>query len=99
MLQVSVEIQASMALFDRIFEYLDMPHEITDSAGAVELPASDTQGRVRFRDVWFRYDAPPFSSEEPAGTPVSPPDAVAAMAQHQPPEFAAQALAADQEAP
>src|SRR5438105_2887938 len=98
MLQVSVEVQASMALFDRIFEYLDMPHEVTDSPGAVELPASDTQGRVRFRDVWFRYDASPFSSEEAAGTPVSPPDAVAAMAQNQPPEFAAQALAADQEA-
>jgi ATP-binding cassette, subfamily B, bacterial len=97
MLQVSVEVQASMALFDRIFEYLDMPHEITDSPGAVELPAGTVQGRVRFRDVWFRYE--PSAGDRAEVAPVSPPDAAASLAQGQPPEFAAQALAADQEAP
>jgi ATP-binding cassette subfamily B protein len=100
MLQVSVEVQASMALFDRIFEYLDMPHEITDSPGAVELPAEQVQGRVRFRDVWFRYDGSrPGSREDEMGPPVSPPVAVVTMAQSQPPEFAAAALGADQEVP
>jgi ATP-binding cassette subfamily B protein len=69
MLQVSVEVQSSMALFDRVFEYLDMPHEITDAPEAVTLPSDAVVGRVRFRDVWFRYDGPP-----PDGltAPVSP---------------------------
>jgi ATP-binding cassette, subfamily B, bacterial len=70
MLQVSVEVHSSMALFERIFEYLDMPHEIQDSPDAVAIPKDQVQGRVRFRDVWFRYDAPT-SPADPA-TPVSP---------------------------
>jgi ATP-binding cassette subfamily B protein len=59
MLQVSVEVQSSLALFDRIFEYLDLPHEITDAADAVTIPPQDVQGRVRFRHVSFRYETPP----------------------------------------
>jgi ATP-binding cassette, subfamily B, bacterial len=70
MLQVSVEVQSAMALFDRIFEYLDMPHEIEDSPDARTVKPDAVQGRVRFRDVWFRYD--PGATE----TPLSPPDAV-----------------------
>jgi ATP-binding cassette subfamily B protein len=58
MLQVSVEIQSSMALFDRIFEYLDMPHEIVDAPDARPLPKESVRGNVRFRDVSFRYDTP-----------------------------------------
>jgi ATP-binding cassette subfamily B protein len=58
MLQTSVEVQSSMALFDRIFEYLDMPRDIVDSPTARELPAESVRGSVRFRDVWFRYEAP-----------------------------------------
>ncbi|MDP9343973.1 MAG: ABC transporter ATP-binding protein/permease [Actinomycetota bacterium] len=90
MLQVSVEIQSSMALFDRIFEYLDMPHEIQDSPGAVDLQAPSVQGQVRFRDVSFRYDVPP--EEPPSATPVSPPD-IAAAAARDAPEVAAERLA------
>jgi len=84
MLQISVEIQSSMALFDRIFEYLDMPHEITDKPGAVDLPKDSIQGRVRLRHVFFRYDTPPPAPEgeeaEPDGeqgfpVPTSPSDA------------------------
>jgi ATP-binding cassette, subfamily B, bacterial len=63
MLQVSTEVQSSLALFDRIFEYLDLPHEITDAPDAV---AVDVRGHVRLRDVWFRYEEPP------EGVPVSP---------------------------
>jgi ATP-binding cassette subfamily B protein len=51
LLGVGVEVQASMALFDRIFEYLDMPVEIEE--GPVELRC--TRGEVTFEDVWFRY--------------------------------------------
>jgi ATP-binding cassette subfamily B protein len=58
MLQVSTDVQSSMALFDRIFEYLDLPHEIQDAPNAVKLPPDSVQGRVRFDHVWFRYDTP-----------------------------------------
>ena len=58
MLQVSVEVQSSMALFDRIFEYLDLPHEIKDAPDAVTMPPDEIQGRVRFQDVWFQYETP-----------------------------------------
>jgi len=90
MLQVSVEVQSSMALFDRIFEYLDMPHEITDSPGAVDLGPAVVQGRVRFRDVSFRYETPP---PEEAATPVSPSDAAVEAGAQGVPEAAAERLA------
>ena len=58
LLNVNVEIQSSLALFDRIFEYLDLERDITDHDGAIELPAQDVRGEVSFNDVWFRYDRP-----------------------------------------
>ena len=58
MLQVSTEIQSSMALFDRIFEYLDMPHEITDAPDAVTLRPQDVGGAVRLANIRFRYEDP-----------------------------------------
>lgn len=70
MLQVSSDVQTSMALFDRIFEYLDMEHEIEDAPDAITLPPAQVRGRVQFGDVWFRYEAPP----EGDATPVSPSD-------------------------
>jgi ATP-binding cassette subfamily B protein len=82
MLQVSVEVQSSMALFDRIFEYLDMTHEIQDAPGARRMPEDDVQGRIRFRHVFFRYDTPPPQApDEPAASgalPVTTPEALAA---------------------
>ncbi|MGQ0670699.1 MAG: ABC transporter ATP-binding protein [Actinomycetota bacterium] len=75
MLQVSTEVQSSMALFDRIFEYLDLPHEIEDAPDAVELPAESVRGKVGFDHVWFRYEPP---ADGAAETPVSPPDLGAA---------------------
>jgi len=64
MLQVSVDVRSSFALFDRIFEYLDMHHEIADAPDAFALPS--VQGGVRFNDAWFRYEEPPESSDVPA---------------------------------
>jgi ATP-binding cassette subfamily B protein len=58
MLQISVEVQASMALFDRIFEYLDMPHDIVDSPEAKLIPKDSVKGGLRFLNVFFRYDTP-----------------------------------------
>jgi ATP-binding cassette, subfamily B, bacterial len=55
LLQVSVELRSSLALFDRIFEYLDVVPDITDAPDAVDLPSAGTGGRVALRDVNFRY--------------------------------------------
>ena len=55
LLNVQVEVQGSLALFDRIFEYLNMDPEIVDAPDAVDLQPGDVQGGVRLRDVSFRY--------------------------------------------
>ena len=55
MLQVSTEVQSSLALFDRIFEYLDLHHDITDAPNAEALV--NTRGAVEFEHVRFHYDA------------------------------------------
>ncbi|MFB6677712.1 ABC transporter ATP-binding protein [Streptomyces sp. NPDC057684] len=55
LLATGVQIQTSLALFQRIFEYLDLPIDITEPEKPVRL---DTiKGEVRFEDVEFRYDA------------------------------------------
>jgi ATP-binding cassette subfamily B protein len=59
LLQVSVELRSSLALFDRIFEYLDLKPDITDAPDAVDLPSADGGGRVALRDVYFRYSGVP----------------------------------------
>lgn len=51
-----VELISSLALFDRIFEYIDMPHDIQDRPHAKELPRSTVKGEVSFEDVGFKYD-------------------------------------------
>jgi len=66
MLQVSVEVQSSLALFERIFQYLDLQHEIVDTPGARRLPKEEARGEVSFRDVYFRYEEPPLPSPEGA---------------------------------
>ncbi|HKX25315.1 MAG TPA: ABC transporter ATP-binding protein, partial [Actinomycetota bacterium] len=71
MLQVSVEVQSAMALFERIFEYLDMPHEIVDRPGARTVNTAEVRGEVGFRDVWFRYEGG--DGDGQAEGPVSPP--------------------------
>ncbi len=71
LLNIQVEIQGALALFDRIFEYLEMDPEITDAPDAVAIDRSTMRGGVRFADVSFRYktaavpaEAPPTSEEE-----------------------------------
>ena len=50
---VQVEFAQSMVSFERVFEYLDLPVEIEDRPGAVELERVD--GHVRFEHVSFSY--------------------------------------------
>jgi ATP-binding cassette, subfamily B, bacterial len=59
LLQVSVELRSSLALFDRIFEYLDVVPDIVDAPDAVDLPATSVGGRVALREVYFRYPGAP----------------------------------------
>jgi ATP-binding cassette, subfamily B, bacterial len=55
LLSVSVDIQSSLALFERVFEYLDEPVEIRERRGAPAIPADEIRGEVRFEEVGFRY--------------------------------------------
>ena len=55
LLGVQVEIQGSLALFDRIFEYLDTDPEIVDAPDAVAMDHATMRGKVRFHDVGFQY--------------------------------------------
>lgn len=57
LLNVQVEVMSALALFDRIFEYLDMPQDITDAPDAIPLAPADVRGRVAFEGVSFRYEA------------------------------------------
>ncbi|MFG3015086.1 ABC transporter ATP-binding protein [Streptomyces cinerochromogenes] len=54
LLATGVQIQTSLALFQRIFEYLDLPVDITERERPVRLDR--IKGEVRFEDVEFRYD-------------------------------------------
>lgn len=56
LLNVQVEIQSALALFDRIFEYLDLEREIVDKDGAIELDPAEVRGEISFKDAWFRYE-------------------------------------------
>jgi ATP-binding cassette subfamily B protein len=55
LLSVGVDVQSSLALFERVFEYLELPVEITERQGAVELAPEVTSGAVAFEGVGFRY--------------------------------------------
>ena len=57
LLSVGVDVQSSLALFERVFEYLDMPVEIDERDGAVELDPAAVHGDVDFDGVGFRYGA------------------------------------------
>jgi ATP-binding cassette subfamily B protein len=59
LLNVQVEIQGSLALFDRIFEYLDLEPDIVDAPDAVALEPAAVRGEVTFSHVAFAYPAEP----------------------------------------
>ncbi|MEU5543289.1 ABC transporter ATP-binding protein [Streptomyces sioyaensis] len=54
LLSTGVQMQTSLALFQRIFEYLDLPVAITEPAEPVRIAAP--RGEIRFENVTFRYD-------------------------------------------
>ncbi len=56
LLNVQVEVTSALALFDRIFEYLDLKQDIVDAPDAVRLTPQQVKGAVAFEQVSFRYD-------------------------------------------
>ncbi len=69
LLGVQLEVQSSLALFDRIFDYLDQPIDIVEGTRTLDRP----QGVVAFDRVCFRYDEDTWTLEDvsftvPAGT-------------------------------
>src|SRR5436309_497550 len=52
LLGVGLDVQTSLALFDRIFEYLDQPIDIEEKSDALVVASA---GDVVFDHVWFRY--------------------------------------------
>jgi ATP-binding cassette, subfamily B, bacterial len=55
LLGVQADMEASLAIFDRIFEYLDLPIDITEAEHPVTLRADEVLGEVRLQDVSFKY--------------------------------------------
>jgi ATP-binding cassette subfamily B protein len=69
LLGVQLEVQSSLALFDRIFEYLDQRIDIAEGTETL----SETRGEVALDSVWFRYDDAAWTLRDvafvvPAGT-------------------------------
>jgi len=75
LLRISLDVQTSLALFHRIFDYLDLTPLIVDAPDARVLDTASVVGRVQLENVWFGYptargaDAAPV---EPAEQPASP---------------------------
>jgi ATP-binding cassette, subfamily B, bacterial len=55
LLRVTLDIQTSLALFQRIFEYLDLVPAIMDRPGARALRREEVRGGIAMNHVWFRY--------------------------------------------
>jgi ATP-binding cassette subfamily B protein len=60
LLGVQLEVQSSLALFDRIFDYLDRPVDIVEGTRTLDAP----QGDVRFERVCFRYGEDAWTLED-----------------------------------
>ena len=68
LLQVSVELQSSLAMFERIFGYLDLKQEITDSENARPLPKHGVAGEITFDSVRVNYQRGPGGRDEEPDT-------------------------------
>ena len=70
LLSIGIDIQTSLAMFDRVFEYLDLEIDIEERPGAHAL--TGVKGDVSLEDVWFRYGEPwtlaGVTIDVPAGT-------------------------------
>jgi ATP-binding cassette subfamily B protein len=62
LMRVSLDVQTSMALFGRVFEYLDLVPAVADSTQARELRPDLVRGQIRLKEVWFAYPGQPEGS-------------------------------------
>jgi ATP-binding cassette, subfamily B, bacterial len=60
LLGVGLEVQTSLALFDRVFEYLDHPIDIEEGTQTLAHPRGD----AAFEHVWFRYENGPWTLQD-----------------------------------
>jgi ATP-binding cassette subfamily B protein len=73
LLRVSLDVQTSLALFARIFGYLDLTPRIVDTPHARVLDTTNLAGRVELDGVWFSYPAAtdvgaaPTNGDQPSG--------------------------------
>src|SRR5712691_9513438 len=65
-LTTATEVSGSVALFNRVFDYLDLKADVTDRPGARPLAVGDVRGEVALHDVWFTYE--PDRADDPAVT-------------------------------
>lgn len=68
LMRVALDVQTSLALFRRIFEYLDLVPAIRDRPDARSLDVATVRGDVELSEVWFSYPPPP-RLVAPAPTP------------------------------
>ena len=74
LLNTGVQVVSSLALFQRVFEYLDLPVEVDEPADPVDDRPVQVRGHVRFEGVGFTYpgnDVPALDGVDldvPAGT-------------------------------
>ena len=73
LLQLSVELQSSMALFERIFEYLDIKADIVDDPEAVDIQPERVAGAIKFDSVRVNYVSDNEEAQESAQTNESDP--------------------------
>ena len=55
LLSIQIEVQGALALFDRIFEYLDLPIDIQDAPNTQHIMPDEARGEVTFKNVSFTY--------------------------------------------
>ncbi len=58
LMRVTLDVQTSLALFRRIFEYLDLEPAITERPDARAVDPATLRGEIEFKEVFFRYPEP-----------------------------------------
>ncbi len=56
LLRLGVQLQSSLALFTRVFDYLDTPVDLIEPDQPVHVDPQTVRGEVRLQDVSFEYD-------------------------------------------